>query len=121
MPRRSNADILISTNEIEFIFFKWDGATSTPSDRPLKLVAKLTYLSSKISSTERDVDINQEKAWTAIDNLSLIWKSDLSDKKVFFYKRWLSLGHCRMDHLKANETNEEKAWLEQPKNTKLKR
>ena len=38
---------------------------------PLKLVDKFTYLGSSVAST---------KAWTAIKRLSIIWKSDLTDK-----------------------------------------
>ena len=38
------------------------------------------HLSSNISSTESDVNIRIGKAWTAIDRLTAIEKSDLSDK-----------------------------------------
>ncbi len=31
-------------------------------------------------STEKDIDTRLTKAWTAIDRLSIIWKSDLTDK-----------------------------------------
>ena len=34
-----------------------------------------------ISSTEKDIDSRQTKAWTSIDRLSIIWKSNLTDKK----------------------------------------
>ena len=33
-----------------------------------------------VSSTEKDIDTRLTKAWTAIDRLSIIWKSDLTDK-----------------------------------------
>ena len=33
-----------------------------------------------VSSTEKDIDTGLTKAWTAIDRLSIIWKSDLTDK-----------------------------------------
>ena len=46
----------------------------------LKLVDKFTYLGSSVSSTEKDIDTWLMMAWTAIDNLSIIWKSDLTDK-----------------------------------------
>ena len=46
----------------------------------LKLVDKFTYLGSSISSTETDIDTQLTKAWTAINRLSVIWKSDLTDK-----------------------------------------
>ena len=46
----------------------------------MKLVDKFTYLGSSVSSTEKDIDTRLTKAWTAIDRLSIIWKSDLTDK-----------------------------------------
>ena len=45
-----------------------------------KLVDRFTYLGSSVSSTEKDINTRLTKAWTAIDNLSIIWKSDLTDK-----------------------------------------
>ena len=41
---------------------------------------KFTYVGSCVSSTENDINMRQAKACTAIDRLSIIWKSDLSDK-----------------------------------------
>ena len=38
------------------------------------------YLRSSVSSTEKDIDKRLTKAWTAIDRLSIIWKSDLTNK-----------------------------------------
>ena len=46
----------------------------------LKLVDKFTYLGSCVSSTEKDVDTRLTKGWTVINRLSVIWKSDLTDK-----------------------------------------
>ena len=34
----------------------------------------------KIESTEKDIETRLAKAWTAINRLSIIWKSDLTDK-----------------------------------------
>ena len=56
------------------------GDISTLDGTPQKLVDKFTYLGSSVSSTEKDIDIWLTKAWTAIDRLSIIWKSDLTDK-----------------------------------------
>ena len=39
-----------------------------------------TYLGSSVASTENDIDTRLTKAWTAINRLSIIWKSDLTDK-----------------------------------------
>ena len=56
------------------------GDISTLDGTSLKLVDKFTYLGSSVSSTEKDIDTRLTKAWTAIDRLSIIWKSDLIDK-----------------------------------------
>ena len=56
------------------------GDISTLDGTPLKLVDKFTYLGSSVASTEKDIDTRLTKAWTAINRLSIIWKSDLIDK-----------------------------------------
>ena len=56
------------------------GDIFTLDGTPQKLVYKFTYLRSSVSSTEKDIDSRLTKAWTAIDRLSIIWKSDLTDK-----------------------------------------
>ena len=63
------------------------GNISTLDRTPLKLVDKFTYLGSSVSSTEKDIDTRPTKAWTAINRLSVIRKSDLTDKmKRSFYQ-----------------------------------
>ena len=59
----------------------------------LKLVDKFTYLGSSVSSTEKDIDTRLTKAWTAIDRLLIIWKSDLTDKmkRSFFQAAVISI------------------------------
>ena len=56
------------------------GDISPQDGTPLKLVNKFTYLGSSVASTEKDIDTRLTKAWTAINRLSIIWKSDLIDK-----------------------------------------
>ena len=56
------------------------GDISTLDRTSQKLADKFTYLGSSVSSTEKDIDTWHAKAWTAIDRLSIIWKSDLTDK-----------------------------------------
>ena len=56
------------------------GDISTLNGSSLKQVDKFTYLGSSVSSTEKDVNMRLTKAWTAINRLSVIWKSDLTDK-----------------------------------------
>ena len=69
------------------------GDISTRDRTSLKLVDKFTYLGSNVSSTEKDIDTWRTKAWTAIDRLSIIWKSDLTDKmkRSFFQAAVVSI------------------------------
>ena len=55
------------------------GDISTLKGRSLKLVDKFTYLGSSVSSTKNDINLRLAKALTAIDRLSVIWKSDMSN------------------------------------------
>ena len=66
---------------------------STLDATSLKLVGKFTYLGSIFSSTEKDIDTQLTKAWVAIDKLSIIWKSDLTDrmKRSFFQAAVMSI------------------------------
>ena len=59
--------------------FNQTGDISTQDGTILKLVDKFTYLGSSVSSTEKDIGTRLRKAWTAIDMLSIIWKSNLTD------------------------------------------
>ena len=59
-------------NKIEDIFILDSGSQ--------KLGDEFTYLGSSVSSTENGINMRLAKAWTAIDWLSIIWKSDLSDE-----------------------------------------
>ena len=60
--------------------FNQKGDISPLDETSLKLVDKFTYLGSSVSSTEKDINTRLTKAWTAIDRLSIIWKSNLTDK-----------------------------------------
>ena len=69
------------------------GNITTLDGASLRLVDKFTYLGSSVSSTENDIDTRLTKAWTAIDRLSIIWKSDLTDemKRSFFQAAAVSI------------------------------
>ena len=60
--------------------FNQAGDISTLDGTSLKLVDKFTYLGSSVSSTEKHIDTRLTKALPAIDRLSIIWKSHLTDK-----------------------------------------
>ena len=59
----------------------------------MKLVDKFTYQWSSISSTRTHINTRLAKSWTAIDSLSVIWKSDLTDKikGIFFQAAVVSI------------------------------
>ena len=46
-----------------------------------------------VASTEKDIDTRLTKAWTAINRLTIIWKSDLTDKmkRSFFQAAVVSI------------------------------
>ena len=58
-----------------------------------KIYIHLLYIGSSISSTEKDIDTRLTKAWTAIDRLSIIWKSVVTDKmkRSFFQAAVVSI------------------------------
>ena len=64
----------------EYMCYNQTGDIFTLDGTPLKLVDKFTYLGSSVVSTEKDINTRLTKAWTAINRLSIIWKSDLIDK-----------------------------------------
>ena len=77
----------VNADKTEYMWFNQIGVISTLNGSSLKLVDKFTYLGSSVSSTEKDINIRLVKSWTAIDRLSVIWKSDLTDKiKYSFFQ-----------------------------------
>ena len=99
---RAAADIGLHVNahKTEYMCFNQTGDISTQNVSSLKLVDKFTYLGSSVSSTETDIDTRLTKAWTAINCLLVIWKSDLTDKmkrSSFYWQR--SCQYCCMDAL----------------------
>ena len=77
----------VNVDKTEYMCFNQRGNISTLNGTSLKLVDKFTYLGSSVSSTETDINTRLAKAWTAIDWLSVIWKSDLTNKmKCSFFQ-----------------------------------
>ena len=72
--------LLLNANKTEYACLIILNCDST------KLVYRLTYLGSSVSSTESGINMRLTKAWTAIDGLLIIWQSDRSDnmKRIFF-------------------------------------
>ena len=83
----------VNAPKTEYMCHNQTGDITTLDGTPLKLVDKFTYLGSSVSSTEKDIDTRLTKAWIAIDKLSIIWKSDLTDKmkRSFFQAEVVSI------------------------------
>ena len=90
--------VYFNAHKTEYMCYNQTGDTFTLDGTSLKLVDKFTYLGSSISSTKKDIDTRLTKAWTAIDKLSIIWKSDLTNKmKRSFFQAvvvWILLYGC---------------------------
>ena len=69
----------VNAHNMKYMCFNQTGDI-TLNGNPQKLVDKFTYLGSSVSSTETDINTRLAKAWTAIGWLTVIWKSDLTDK-----------------------------------------
>ena len=83
------------------MYFNQKGDISTLKGGHLKLVDKFTFLGSRVSSTEKNINTRLAKAWTAIDWLSVIWKADLTDKiRRSFFRGAFALMH----YIDANKT-----------------
>ena len=83
----------VNAHKTEYMCFNQTGDISTLDGTSLKLVDKFTYQGSSVSSTEKDIDTRLTKAWTAIDKLSIIWKTSLTDKmkRSFFQAAVVSI------------------------------
>ena len=98
---RATAGIGLHVNALktECMCYNQTGDISTLDGTSLKQVDKFTYLGSSVSSTEKDIDPRLTKAWTAVDRLSIIWKSDLTDEMNAVSSRQRSYRYCYMDAL----------------------
>ena len=87
----------VNVNKMKFMCFYQSGDIFTQNGGSLKLVDKFTYLRSSVSSTEKGINTRLVKAWTAIDRLLVIWKSDLSDKIKHNFSKQRSYPYYCMD------------------------
>ena len=103
--------LCVNAHKTEYMCFNQTGDISTLDGTSLKLVEKFTYQGSSVSSTEKNIDTRLTKAWTAIDKLSFIWKSDLTNKmkRSFFQAAVVSILLTWVHYLDANKTAGEKA------------
>ena len=84
----------VNAHKTEYMYFNQTGDISTLDGSSLKLVDKFTYRGSSVSSTEKDIDTRLTKAWTALNKLSIIWKSDLTDKLNAVSSKQRSYRYC---------------------------
>ena len=70
----------VNVDKTKYMSSNQRGDIYTLKGGPLKRENNFTYLGSSVSSTENDINTLLSKAWTVIDRLSVIWKSDLTDK-----------------------------------------
>ena len=79
--------LYVNTDKTEYMGFNQRGNISTLNGRSLKVMDKFTYLRSSVSSIKNDINTRLAKAWTAINRLSVIWKSDQPNKlKCSFFQ-----------------------------------
>ena len=82
-----------------YMCFNQRGNISVLNGSSLKLVDKFSYLGSCLTSTETDINTRLAEAWTAIESLSVISKSDLTDKLNTVSSKQPSCRYCYMDAL----------------------
>ena len=79
----------VNANKTEYMCFNYEGAVFNLNSGSLKLVNKITYLGSSVSSTENDINMHLA-AWSAINRLSIMCKKWLIwCKRKGFSKQWL--------------------------------
>ena len=74
--------LLVNAKKTEFMAFNQahTGSIKSKTNQDIKTVQEFTYLGSNIASTKRDIEIRFAKAWSALNKLYKIWKSNLSPK-----------------------------------------
>ena len=109
-PAAGGIGIHVNADKTEFMSFNQNQIRdiSTRTGSPLKLVDKFTRLGSSVSSTENDINTRRAKTWSVFDRLSVIWKSDLSDKiKPIFLGSGRVHTHIWMRHMEADKAHRE--------------
>ena len=83
----------VNAHKTEYICYNQTGDITTLDGASEKLVDEFIYLGSSVSSTENYIDTRLTKAWTAMKRLSIIWKSELTDKmkRSFFQAAVVSI------------------------------
>ena len=83
MAEKSGKIVVLDSNETDVFIFLVGNHDLKSADQCLPWIHGIRFclsLRSSVASTEKDIDTRLTKAWTAINRLSMIWKSDLTDK-----------------------------------------
>ena len=85
--------LYVNAHKTKYMCFNQTGDISTLEGTSLKLIDKFTHLGNSVLSTEKVIDTQLTKAWTAIDKLWIICKSNLTDKmkRSFFQAAVVSI------------------------------
>ena len=107
----------VNAHKMEYMWFNQTADISTLNGSSLKLFDKFTYQGSSVSSTETDIDMRLAKAWAAFGGLSVLWKSDLTDKMKhsFDIAKWMLDG----DYTRILLAILNKLWRQQPTKQQL--
>ena len=107
----------MNADKTEYICLNQKGDI-TLNGSSLNLMDKFAYLRNSVSSTENNINMRQVKSQTAIDRLSIIWKSKLPDKiKCNFFPCSGCVNSTKwMHHMDADEAYGEKGRQELHKN-----
>ena len=89
-------DLHVNADKTEYMCFNQISDISTQNGCSLKLVDKFIYPEGSVSSTETDINRRLAKVWKAIDGLSVIWETELTDKikRSFFQAAVVSILLC---------------------------
>ena len=104
----------MNANKTEYMCFKQKQTISALNDKPLKLVDTFTYLGNNSLFTESTVNMRFAKAY--IDRLSIIWKSDQSEKTRFLPNCSCVHTTISMHYMDINQMYREKTLCELHKN-----
>ena len=98
--------------------FNQTGDIPSRNGNSLKLVDKFSFLGNSVSSIETDINTRLAKAFTAINRLSVVWNSDLTNKikRSFFQAAVVSILLYVYTTWTLTKWMEEKAWRQLHKN-----
>ena len=84
----SQVGLQINSTQTEFMMYNLrEGEICTADRTKLKQVQDFQYLGSWVDQSKQDLNIREAKAWTALNKLTAIWKSNLGRKlKVRFFR-----------------------------------